>query len=107
MAVGSAGEIYVIGSYAGNADLGTGLLPFVNNGSLFLSELDAGGKPRVVRTFDEAGSIFTSGQALTLDPQGGLILAGALNGGMIIDGKTLRSPENGYSLFAARLKTPL
>lgn len=105
--VGSAGEIYVAGNYTGNADLGTGPLPYVSNGSFFLSELDAGGKPRVVRTFDEPGSVFTSGQALTLDPQGGLVIAGALNGGMIFDGKTLRSPENGYSMFVARLKTPL
>jgi hypothetical protein len=107
VAVGSAGEIYLAGNYAGNADLGTGPLPSANSSSLFVSELDAGGTTRVVRTFDEAGSIFTSGQSLTLDPQGGLIVAGALNGGMIFDGKTLRSPENGYSVFIARLKTPL
>ncbi|MEO7331402.1 MAG: hypothetical protein ABI193_22695 [Minicystis sp.] len=51
--------------------------------------------------------MFTQGQALTIDPQGALILAGAVNGGLIFGDTTLRAPTNGYSLFAARLKTPL
>jgi hypothetical protein len=60
-----------------------------------------------VRTFDAENTTYTNGQALTVDPQGGLILAGALDGGLVFGGTALHAPMNGYSLFAARLTTPL
>ncbi len=107
LAVGSAGEIYLTGSYSGDADFGTGPLPTAINNALFLGELDPDGAARVMRTFDAPETTHTSGQALTLDPRGGLILAGALSGGLVFDGETIRSPKNGYGLFAARLTTPL
>jgi hypothetical protein len=78
IAVDLAGNVYVVGSFAGAADFGPGTLMSAGGSDAFVLSLDASGATRWVRRYGGAGS--EQATAAAADVGGGVVFALPFNG---------------------------
>ncbi|WP_426744647.1 DNRLRE domain-containing protein [Myxococcus faecalis] len=103
LAVATSGEVWVVGAYQGDPDLGTGALTYIEEASvasgIFLLKLSPEGTPLWSRGFRAELSDTRSGlaraQAVTLDSRGSVIITGHFTGEMGLGrGRLYADPGN-------------
>jgi hypothetical protein len=93
VAVGSAGQIFVSGTYGGTVDLGGGVLP--STGQVFVLALDAQGNHQWSRGYG-SGS-WTLGSHLAADAAGNVIATAWFSGGPVDFGGGAAGPGGNYA----------
>ncbi len=96
VAVDSAGNIYVIGTFAGTLQLGADSLIASGKSDVFLTKLDSGGHYLWGKQFGDAYD--QQGDSVTVDSSGNVIIAGASSSSIEFGG-----PAVDYGIFVAKL----
>jgi hypothetical protein len=99
VAVGADGSVVLAGSYEGTLDFGGGPLPSAGGDDVYLARLDAAGNHLWSKRFGDARA--QKGRAVAVGEDGGVVLAGLLEGTADFGGGPLEAVE-AYDLFLAR-----
>jgi uncharacterized protein (AIM24 family) len=96
VAVDSAGNALVTGSFLGVVDFGGGALPAIGDRDIFLLKLDANGAHQWSRRFGDAAAQF--GQDVAVDGAGNVLVTGSFGGAVDFGGGNLPSAgsDDGY-----------
>ena len=100
IAVDPSGNVLVTGTTHGTIDFGAGPVPLKGVADAFVLKLDSSGKLLWAKTFG-ASTTTDSGQAISADPRGNVIVAGAMNGNVDFGGGNLIS-GGGFDVFVAK-----
>jgi len=99
VAVDREGDVFVAGSFEGTLDFGGGPLASAGADDVYLAKLDASGEHLWSKRFGDGRA--QKGRALAADGEGGVVLAGQMEGTMDLGGGPLVA-KDAFQLFVAR-----
>ena len=100
VALDSAGNSYVTGSFQGQATFGSATVTATGGRDIFVAKLDNKGKFLWVRS--AGGATDDGGTGVAVDPKGNVLITGAFRG-QVSFGKTTLSAQGSSDIFVAKL----
>lgn len=99
IAVDSAGDAVIVGSYYGSVDFGGGALTSAGNSDIFVAKIDANGNHLWSKRFGDVSSQY--GTAVSVDSAGNTVITGYFYGSVDFGGGSLTS-AGGDDIFVAK-----
>ncbi len=103
LAVDSAGNIFLVGEFNGDANMGTGLLKSAGSVDMFIASFNNSGSPRWSKSFDDTST--DRGYGVDVGPGGHVFVTGEFQKSIDFGGASFRT-SGGYSDVVIFALTP-